>query len=59
MTHEEHEFIVALQDEYFRSMERKHENGELTYEQFAKLSLKIAEWTRRLYELEVLEDESD
>ncbi|MFF3100116.1 hypothetical protein [Viridibacillus arvi] len=56
MTHEEHEFIVALQDEYFRSMERKHENGQLTYEQFAKLSLKIAEWTQRLYEFEVLED---
>ncbi|MFE6167899.1 hypothetical protein ACFVP8_08445 [Viridibacillus arvi] len=59
MTHEEHVFIVALQDEYFASMERKHENGHLTYEQFAKLSLKIAEWTRRLYELEVFEDERD
>lgn len=59
MTHEEREFIVAQQDEYFISMERKHENGQLTYEQFAKLSLKIAEWTQLLIGLEVLEDERD
>ncbi|MGE7920172.1 hypothetical protein ACQKM9_14740 [Viridibacillus sp. NPDC093762] len=52
MTHEEHEFIVAQQDEYFVSMERKYENGQLSNEQFAKLSLKIAEWTQRLNGLE-------
>ncbi|OMC84196.1 hypothetical protein [Viridibacillus sp. FSL H8-0123] len=59
MTYEEHEFIIAQQDEYFTSMERKFENGQLSNEQFAKLSLKIAEWTQHLIGLEVMEDERD